>query len=473
MNKSIKNNAILNVIRQGCGVVFPLITFPYISRVLGPESYGKYSFALSFINYFLLFAMLGVNTYAIREGARIRKNKKALEKFTSEITTINLCSTIISLIGLTILTITYNKLYDHKELVFVLGIIIPSTMIGRDWINNIFEDFFYITVRYIILQVLSIVAIFLFVRSSGDYIKYSIIYTMSITVGYIINLFYTQKYIPLKLTFKMNLKKHLKPICILFVGLLATMVYIQSDITMIGIIMSEYDVGIYTVASRIYTIVKSLMSALVNAVIPRIVFFLGEKNEKSYNELLNKLSAYLMTLVFPLMIGLILMSREILLLIGGEAYLGGVLTLEILGIALIFAVISGFYCNAILIPNRQEQSFLYITVISAVINVGLNFILIPICGIMGAAITTLISEIVVTVLSIKKGRKYSSIAFIKNDVVSVFLGTVAIILICFILKKLIESYLLCFFISVFLSSAGYFLILFFMKNRMVRELFKR
>ncbi|EGP5602616.1 flippase, partial [Enterococcus faecium] len=152
MNRSIKKNVILNVIRQGCSIVFPLIIFPYISRVLGPENYGKYSFILSIVNYFTLFAMLGINTYAIREGARIRNNKDYLNKFASEITTINFISMVISIIVLGILTIIYSKLYEYKELLLILSFIIPCTMLGRDWINNIFEDFLYITVRYVLLQ---------------------------------------------------------------------------------------------------------------------------------------------------------------------------------------------------------------------------------------------------------------------------------------------------------------------------------
>lgn len=464
MNRSIKKNVILNVIRQGCSIVFPLIIFPYISRVLGPENYGKYSFILSIVNYFTLFAMLGINTYAIREGARIRNNKDYLNKFASEITTINFISMVISIIVLGILTIIYSKLYEYKELLLILSFIIPCTMLGRDWINNIFEDFLYITVRYVLLQLLGIIAIFIFVRNSNDYIIYSLIYMISISFGYIINLFYTQRYIKFRFTNKINLKEHLKPISILFVGQLATTIYIQSDITMLGIMKTEYDVGIYTVASKIYTIIKGLLSAIVNVIIPRMGYYLGQGDKYNYNLIINKLFTYLFSSVFPLMVGLICMSKEILMLVGGEQYLKGALALEILGIALVFAVISGFWCNAILITNRQEKSFLIITVFSAMINIGLNILLIPSYSIVGAAITTLISEVIVTVLSIIKGRNYCDISIKKKNIFSVFIGTILICLVCIFSKFIIYNYIIRLIVSILVSIIIYYIVLRIMKN---------
>ena len=151
---------ILNILKQCCNIIIPLIIYPYVSRVLGASNYGKYSFADSVINVFMTIACLGVPTYAVREGARLRDNKKAIEKFTAEVYSINILSLIFTMIVL--IAVVENNFRLHKDalVIYLLSFNIITSILGRDWLNNIFENFAYITVRYIFFQLVAVCLIF-------------------------------------------------------------------------------------------------------------------------------------------------------------------------------------------------------------------------------------------------------------------------------------------------------------------------
>lgn len=468
---SVKFNGVINGIQQVCRLLIPVITFPYLSRVLGPEPYGKYSFSNSFISYFLLLGMLGVNTYAIREGARIRNNTKEIYNFSTQVFSLNILFVLISLILLCVVVNSSEKLSNYRLLIFILSFIIPFTCLGRDWINTIYEDYLYITLRYIIVQLIAVVAIFVLIHNNQDYIKYTVIYTISSCLGPFINLIYTQKYIPLRITFHIDLKKHLIPILILFCGQIAVTIYIQSDITMIGLLRSDSEVGIYTVASKIYVLIKSVANAITTVTIPRLVYYLGNDEREQFKNFCIKISGYLITLVLPMTVGLFFESANILLIIGGNKYLYGVESLMTLSFALPFAVFSGFYCNAILIPCRKEKNYMIITILAALVNIIGNYILIPQIGISGAAFTTIVSEIIVCVLCAFSMRS-TFIGIRLCDLLSLLIGTTSIVIVCIFMDFLELNYFLSFIMSTILSVAIYSAILILYRNSLAIDVLK-
>ena len=157
--KSIKTNAVLNVIRQCCAILFPLITYPYLSRILGAGNLGRYSFADSVIQYIIILAELGVSTYAVREGAGLREEKKALNSFCSQVFTINMLSMLIAYAVLGILIHSVPRIRQETPIILILSVEVFAVVIGREWLNTIFEDFRYMTVRYIVIQVIIVAAI--------------------------------------------------------------------------------------------------------------------------------------------------------------------------------------------------------------------------------------------------------------------------------------------------------------------------
>ena len=212
--KSLKVNSVINIIKTVLSIIFPLITFPYASRVLGVNGIGRVDYANSISNYFVLFAELGITTYAVREGAKIRENKEQLNQLCSEIVIINSISTAVAYTGL-VLCSFLPVLKNYQNILLLCGTTMIFNLIGVNWIFNIFEDYVYITVRTFVFQVLALICMFCFVRSSDDYIIYAGLVVMANVGSNIFNIFYKRKYIKLFGRKHYELKKHLPPILII------------------------------------------------------------------------------------------------------------------------------------------------------------------------------------------------------------------------------------------------------------------
>ena len=467
--KSIQVNAVLNIIKQCCMILFPLITYPYASRVLGKANLGRVSWSDSIIQYFVLFAQLGIPTYAMREGARIRNKKEKITKLASELFSISFLAMLFSYIILFLLIHFVPRMHVEEMLLGILSINIIANVLGRDWINSAFEDFFYITVRYIAFQIVALILILFFVKQPTDFSKYAFFLLIANSGGYFANILYTRRYIPYRLTTHLNLKKHLKPITYLFGITLASTIYIKSDIIILGFFRSNGEVGVYTLASNIYTMIKALLNALIAVTIPRISFYLGDNNIKELNKLTHSLKITLYSLVIPAIIGIFMLSKDIITLLGGSSFTEGYISLQILCFALFGAIFAGFYSQVILVPHRMEKNFFFATIISACLNVGLNIFFIPWWGINGAALTTLIAECVVMGICAYYSRPYlGEIQHVKLG--PIFIGCFAIFVVCLFIQILISSIFLRIVFSIVFSILCYFLILFIGKNEFALEI---
>ena len=434
MNKSIKKNATLNTIRIFSKLLFPLITIPYVSRVLGVDNVGIYNFAASIVSYFVLIAQLGINTFAIREGAKYRDDKKKISSFASDVFTINVISTITSYILLFICLLFATSLKNYTFIIFILSFEILLNTIGCEWIYTIYEEYGYITFRTIIVQILSIVALFLFVRTESDLINYCYIMVISVSGANIINLFTLRNYCKLRLSISKNTKLYLIPILLLFVNSIATTVYVNSDVTILGLIKSDYYVGLYSIATKIYSTVKSIIAAMIIVSIPRLSYLIGNNKKEEFKKLSLKIINSLIVVALPAMVGLIILSDDVILILSGKDFLPGVMSLRILSVALIFSVFSWFYMSCILIPSKKDKEVLVATIISAVVNILLNILLIPLFYQDGAAFTTVIAELISFALCYKKAKEIVKINIpIKNLLLSI-VGCIGIIIYCFILS---------------------------------------
>lgn len=453
---NVMSNALLNMVKQACTIVFPLITFPYASRVLGVENYGKVSFVNSVISYVALLAGLGISTYAVREGAQIRNNPKKINEFVNEVFSINVCSTIISLLALTWVIFSVEKIYSYKKLILIYSLSVILTAVGSDWVNTIFEDFRYITIRYIVIQLLCLIPIFLFVKNKNDYYIYTIILVLSGYGGNLLNLGYIRKYVQRKFTFKLNLKKHLKPILILFSSMVAVRIYLNSDVTMIGLFKGDVETGVYGAVSKIYTIAKELINAITIAMIPRVANLLNENNGEAIKKLSDSTIRLLITLILPMTVGISILSPDIIAVVNGAEYVQGSLALQILSVALPFAVLSCFFSNAILIPYRNEKIYLIATSAAALVNIVLNVFFIDRWGMNGAATTTVLAELIVFIIVYQNSKKVLCVGIMKMGLVRILIGCFIVCVVCLLSRALIVNVLLRIIAAVSLSVISYF-----------------
>ena len=462
--KSVGTNAFLNIIKQCCAIIFPLITFPYASRVLEVENYGKVSFGTSIISYFTLLAGLGIANYAIREGARIRDDREKFSTFVNEVFTINIVSTLISYAILFLTLIFWDKLGSYRVLILVQSISILFTTIGTDWINSIYEEYTYITIRYVVVHIIAIVLMFIFVRDSSDYIIYAFIAIFGTVGANVINIFHIRKIVKLRLVKVKNYKLHLVPMIMLFCNSLSVLIYVSSDVTMLGLLSDDKSVGIYSAATKMYNIIKQLLNAIIVVMIPRLSALLGKEMYDEYNKLLRNSFHAIVTLLMPAITGVFVLSYEIIWIIGGEQYALGYEALRILSIALGGSVFANFFNNAILVPNKKEKYFLIGTLTAAIANIVLNVFLIPTLDYVGAAVTTVIAEYVVLGFGLFFSRGLYTFRFNWRDLISSLGGCMLIALISYVLHNFVESILIRTVATCLCSIIGYCVVIVIFKN---------
>lgn len=465
--KSMKLNMILNAIKGLLSILFPLISFPYVSKILGVENIGRYNFASSVISYFILFAGLGISTYAIREGARVRDDEEKFQRFASEMFTINSASTIAAYILLVIFLIIVPKFHEYLGLLVILSLQIAFKTVGIEWLYSIYEDYAYITIRSIIFHIISIVLLFLLVKTESDVCVYAGITVFSSVGSNVLNYVHARKYCRVRIVSKVDWKRHMRPILILFGMSVTTTIYVSSDTTILGFLCNDSTVGVYSVSTKVYSIIKTILSSVLIVSIPRLSAILGRNKMHDFSEAASDIYSTLLTVVVPAILGIILLRKEIVLIISNENYLRATSSLAILGVALFFCLGAWFWGQCILVPMKMETVVFRVTVVSAVVNIVLNFILIPFWAENAAAITTLIAEGISFAWCWFKGKKYISMTGILGVFIKIVCGCLGIIAV-FILLGGIRGHLVMYTILVVLTSAiVYFLIELLLKNQAV------
>lgn len=479
--KSLKLNAFLNGLRSLLSVIFPLITFPYISRVLSVSGIGKYNFSNSVISYFMLIAALGINSYAIREGAKYRNNEQKINQFANEIFTINTCSAVVAYICLFVCLIVFSKLHSYLICILIYSIQIGFSVISVDWLFTIYEDFAYITIRSILFQIISIILLFIFVRHSNDYLNYAAITVFSAVGSNILNFYKAEKEHGIHLVFHFNWKKHMTPIFILFTANIAGLIYVNSDITLLGLLKNNYIVGVYSISSRIYAIIKSVLSAVLLVSVPRLALLYGNKKISKYKKLLLKLTNVLVLLTLPAMVGLVMLSKQIILIIAGNHFLRSVISLQILAIAYIFSILAWILSDCVLIPAKREKYMLHSMTVSAIVNIVFNIIMIPYWAEKAAAISTVLSELIMFTSNYHYSKDIVKEVFTSKDLLRTFvdslIGCIGIIVVCLGINAAFSSLIIETVLSVLLSVLAYGLVLILLKNpyasSMVKQSFDR
>ena len=436
--KSIAVNAIFNIMKTCASIVFPLITYPYVVRRLAVKDMGDIEFARSIINYVNLIAGLGIANYAIREGAKLRENREKLNQFANQMFSINLVMTFIALIGLGLLYCFTPYLQPYGKILAIFSLITLGTTFMVDWINSIYEDFVYITIRNVIIQFISMILMLLLIKDEGDTLIYVAILTFSSVGSAIPNWLYIRKYCRLRFTLKCDLKKHLKPILLLFAISAATVIYVNVDATMIKVMKGSYDNGIYSAAVKVYNIFKNLVSAIIIVTVPRLSAMTTQKDSTESKKLMKLIFNVVLAIVLPLCLLSGLLSKDIILFIASKKYIQAGNALKILSVSLVFSSMASFMTTSVLLPNGKEKYILRASVISAVVNFTLNFWFIPKLSFIGAAITTMLAEFVMFTVSYMTAKQYIDLSEMKKDVGKYIAGCVGIIVVWIMIGKIMN-----------------------------------
>jgi len=476
-NRSLKINTIFNAIKTFSSIIFPLITFPYISRTLLAENVGKVNFGLSIISYFTLIASLGITTYAIRECAAVREDRKKLSQIASQIFSINIITTFFSYLLLVLTLVFYSKLENYKLLITIQSLSILFATLGTDWINSAMEDFKYITIRTVSFQVISLVLMFIFVRKPDDYLLYACISLVSSSGANILNIWYRKRYCDIKFTFNIDWKKHLSPIILLFVMILAQNVFSNVDTTMLGLMHGDREVGIYSTAHKINSIVSQVVTSVLWVIMPRMSLYFAQNNYSEVNKLLRKLLGLNCLIGFPCAVGIFMMSKDIILIIGGEEFTDASPVLQLSILSFIISLFGGnLLGNAVLLPSKKEKYYMIVCCITAVINIITNYIFIPLYGAMAAAGTTAFCSLCILVMLLFRVDKNIKLTKLTNLIVTPLIGCMFIVCVCFGLSFVNNIFIRTLF-SVAFSVLIYIAVEIIIKNeltlQLIRPLFER
>lgn len=432
---SIKKNTVFNGVKTLSSIIFPLITFPYINRVLLPENVGKINFGQSIISYFALIASLGITTYAIRECSNVRDDKEKLGDTASQIFSINIVTTIIAYAALGAVLFLYRELDNYRNLIIIQSLIIVATTFGADWLNSAMEDFKYITVRTVVFQLIGLVLMLLCIHRPDDYLKYAVISLVSGAGANVVNVWYRRRYCRVRFIKEIEWKRHMLPILSLFVMLLAQTIFNSMDSTMLGLMHGDYEVGIYGIAHKISNLITQLVASLLWVIMPRMSYYFAEGDYQQMNKLLRKVLGFNALVGLPLAVGTFMLSKDIILIIAGDEFSEASSVLQILMIGFVFTLFGGsFIGNSILLPMKREKTFMIVCCITAVINVITNYIFIPEYGTIAAAGTTAFCALAMLIFLLFTVDKKVRIERIGRVLLPPVFGCAGIVLICLIYR---------------------------------------
>ena len=418
--KSISQNAAFNVLYKCFNFLFPLITSIYVARVLLPAGVGNVNSAQNIVQYFIIFASLGLPTYGVKKIAEAGDNVNERSKTFFELFLINgVASLACSLVYIVFVMYRYSGT-EQLALALVVGLKLYFNVINIDWFYQGVEDFRYIMLRSLFVKVLSLAAVFIFVRTEADYLIYAAISTLSLVVNYLFNAVNLRKYVVLAKN-KLSVLIHLKPIFYLLAASIAIEIYTLADVTMLNVMKGNSAVGYYTTATRCISMVRILVTAVCAVFLPRMASLYSEGKYEEFKNLARKGLSVIFSIAVPVALGLCLTSNESVLLMFGKEFLPSITAMMILSVSVVTVAMSNFTGYQILITIGKEKLVLISTIIGAVINVVLNYALIRNLDHNGAAIASVTTEGFIAVFQYCMVKKSIKIGFDRGTLVSVLI----------------------------------------------------
>ncbi len=435
--KSISKNYIYNLAYQVLLIFLPLITTPYVSRVLGAENIGIYGYTLSIVTYFVLFGALGISMYAQREIAYVQNDIQKRSKIFWEIVIFRFITMTISIIIYYIFFIKSSK-YQLYYLIFTIELI--STCFDISWFFQGLEEFKKTVLRNIVVKLVSFACILLFVKTENDLAIYILIYVLSNIIGNLSLWLYLPKYIQKIKLNSLEILRHLKPTLWLFIPQIAMQIYTVMDKTMIGnIIVDKSEVGYYEQAQKIIKLCITIVTSLGIVMVPRMANTFANGDKEKLKEYMCNSFRFVYFLAFPIMIGLICISSKFVPIFFGEGYERVSILIRIISPVILFIGISNIIGTQYLLPTKQQKSFTISVTAGAIINFILNIFLIRNIGAIGASIATVIAEGVVTLFqgySIRKEFKIKEFIMLgKNSLISSIGMIIPVVLIAYFIKQ--------------------------------------
>ena len=418
----------------------------------------------------MILAALGIPYYGIREVAKIKHDKIKLNKLFSELILLHLLITAILLIVYLIMIFYVSKLELNKPLFFIGCGVLFLNVFPVEWLFQGLEEFKFITIRTLIIRILIIVLLFLIIKSPKDAVLLYLLNFTAVFLNAVINFSYAHKFV--RLSFKqLNFKKHLVPLFNILASNLAMNAYVLIDILILGFLSDDKSVGLYTSSCRINRMVLACVTALGFVLIPQVSAAFNNNDHDRMKKLINKSLAYVTLMSIPIGVGIFLLAPELLNLLAGNKYNAAIPTIRILTPIIFLISLSNIFGIQVLTPVGKEKYLVYCVVVGMLVCIVGNFILIPICQYNGTAISSIITETVVVLLTYNFARKFIGFSFSLIDVLYKILSCAIFIPIYILAKMITSSDIIIILLTLFFSTVSYFSIQYYIfKNEFCRDI---
>lgn len=430
MAQSVKVNYILNLINTGTQMLFPLITFPYVCRVIEADGIGQINFFQSIISYISLFTCLGIPMYAIREIARDRSDVVQMNRTAMEILLLHSMLTLVGYAIVAILCLTVPQIQVNIPLFLILSLTIFFTAIGCEWFYQGIEDFKYITIRGLIIKTVSVVLLFIFVKSKTDLLYYGCYTVFGVLGGNIFNFFRLRKYIHREniIFSELHIKRHIKPVLKVFSFSVVTSIYLQLNTVLLGFLKSALAVGYFAAATKVMQMLLTMSACLGSVMMPRASHLIAENKEDEFNRLIQKSYDFTLAIALPMTIGLIFCAPSLITALCGVKFEHSILPSQIIAPIILMVAISNVFGIQVLFPKGKINIVTLCCGIGAVADLILNLCLIPLFSYIGTSIAYLGAEVATTVSMYFIGRRYIPIIYFKKSHLTYALGCVVMAL---------------------------------------------
>lgn len=454
MITKLKKNLLYNIAYQLLNLCLPIMTVPYVSRTLGVEGNGIYSYTYSIVNYFMIFAMLGISNYGNRTIAKNKDKKEQLSKEFLSIYRLQFIFTAISII----IYILYCIFISEYFIISVIEVIfLLSTLLDISWLYFGLEEFKKTVTRNILVKVISLALIFIFVKSKNDLYLYTAIMALSSLISQLVLWVSIKKYIifkGLKLNNK-DIRKHIKGIIILFIPVISYSIYKIMGKIMIGLLSSVEEVAYYEYAEKIINIPIGFITALGTVMLPKISNLVANMEFEKVKDYLFKAIKFIIFLAIPCFLGLVAIGSEFAVFFLGDEYSHSGNLIKLLAFTIPFTAWANVIRTQWLIPKENDNIYISTTILGALLNLVINVILIPKFAALGACIATVCSEVLITILQSFLSRKEINFKiFLKPVLYFIFSGLIMFISIQFI-GQFIENNLVMIIVEVILGVTIY------------------
>lgn len=395
---SIKKNFAYSSVLTVAGYLFPLITFPYVTRVLGANNIGICNFVLGIIGYFIIIANLGMMTVAIRETAAAAGDREKLSKVFSSLLTLHLFSTLAAMAALVACTLLIPRFNEHKQLLWIGTGQLFFNFLTIEWFYKGIENFRYITVRSVAVRFVQVVLTFVIVRDGDDYVNYFLLQFITVVVNALINIFYSRNFVSFSFR-NVDVRPYLKSFFILGLYSILTSMYTTFNTMYLGIVSDDTQVAYYSVATKLYTVILALFTAFTGVMLPRNSALIAEGRMDEFRTMFVKSIKFLLVFSLPVIAVTECFAPLIIRIIAGSGYEGAIMPFRLVMPLVLIIGMEQILVIQTLMPLKKDKAILVNSVIGAVVGLLLNVILVPGLQSVGSALVWIICEVMILVLS--------------------------------------------------------------------------